>query len=168
MCSGKVSGDIAKLILSRGGKAAVVIGSLKIAGHNDRVCGFLSSISENPSIEVVEQLENQDDDAISYRAISELLSAQSPDLIYFGAAGIEGGIKAVLESQKDIRIITVDDTETVRKYLRRGVISATVTQQPFVQGNNSIKILFDYLSNKTTPREINNYTKNQVLLKNSK
>lgn len=165
--SGKVSGDIAKLILGRGGKAAVVIGSFNIAGHNDRVRGFLASVSENPLVEVVSRLENQDDDNISYEVVSKLLEEHSPDLIYFGAAGIEGGIRAVLESGKDVRIITVDYTETVRKYLDSNVISATVTQQPFMQGDESIKILYDFLANIKTPRDTNNYTLNQVLLKNS-
>lgn len=166
--SGKISGDIAKLILSHGGKVAVVIGSFKIAGHNERVQGFLSGISDSRNIVVIKQLENEDDDNRSYAAVKELLSSDSPDLIYFGAAGIEGGIRAILDSGKEVKIITVDNTETVKKYLNEGVIAATVTQQPYFQGENSIRILYEYLANKRNPKEINNYTHNQVLLKNSK
>lgn len=166
--SGKESGDIAKLILGNGGKVAIVIGSFKIAGHYDRVQGFLSSIADIPSIEVIKEIENQDDNTLSYKVVKEMLLKQSPDLIYFGAAGLEGGIKAVLDSGKDVRILTVDETSTVKKHLKDGVISATVTQQPYVQGEKSIRILFDYLSDKKVPHEINNYVQNQVLLKNSK
>ena len=165
--SGKISGDIARLILGSGGKVAVVIGSLNIAGHNDRAKGFLSGISGSPTIELIAQLENEDDNKLSYEAVREMINRCSPDLIYFGAAGIDGGIKAILESGRQIRIITVDYTETVRRYLHEGVISATVTQQPFVQGNDSIRILFDYLANNKLPRASKIYTQNQILVKNS-
>ncbi len=166
--SGMVSGDITKLILENGGEVAVVIGSFMNAGHNERVRGFVSGIAESENIDLIDQIENQDDDNASYKMVKALLDSHSPNLIYFGAAGIDGGIKAILESGKKVRIITVDETETVRKHLNTGVISATVTQQPYVQGENSIKILFDYLANNKRPRETENYTQNQVLLKNSK
>lgn len=166
--SGRISGDIAKLMLCTGGKVAIVIGSSKITGHSERVRGFISSLYELSSVEVIEIIENEDDDALSNKLVGKLLDTDRPDLIYFGAAGIQGGIDAILEKDSTIRILTVDGTETVKKHLRSGVISATVTQQPYLQGENSIRILFEYLVNKKKPREINNYTQNQVLLKNSK
>lgn len=164
--SGRICSDIARLILPHG-RVAAVIGSLNIAGHHERLRGFLSGIEEAGSLELVAQLENQDDDERSYKLVKKMIAEKSPDLIYFGAAGIEGGIKAVLESGHCIHVITVDDTETVRKYLRDGVIAATVTQQPFLQGDLSIKIIFDYLDAKKKPRDPNNYTQNQILLRNS-
>lgn len=166
--SGRVSGDIARLILGKEGSVAVVIGSMNIAGHNGRLRGFIASVSESPGIRVVAQLENQDDDEVSYRVVRDFLEESSPDLIYFSAAGIEGGINAVLDSKKDVHIITVDDTDAVKKHLKSGVISATVTQQPFLQGDVSIKTLFDYLSEGKAPRDVNSYTANQVLVKHSK
>lgn len=165
--SGKISGNIARLILGSGGKVAIVIGSLNIAGHRDRVSGFLSGVEGLPNIDIVAELENEDDDSLSYKAVSDMIRSFSPDLIYFGAAGIEGGITAVLESGRQIRIITVDDTETVRRYLKQGIISATVTQQPFVQGDDAIKILFDFLANGKSPRAETIYTHNQILMKDS-
>jgi len=166
--SGRISGDLAKLILGRGGNAAIVVGSFKIFGHQQRVEGFVDSVSKTPGIKVIAELENEDDDEQSYAAVKKLLEEQEPDLIYFAAAGIGGGVRAILESGRDIRILAVDDTEPVHKYLRDGVISATVTQQPYVQGDNAIKILFDYIANNKSPREVNNFTENQVKLRNSK
>jgi LacI family transcriptional regulator len=166
--SGKISGDLAKLILNRGGNAAIVIGSSKIFGHRQRVEGFVDSVSKTPGIKVIAELENEDDDEQSFAVVKRLLEEQEPDLIYFAAAGIDGGIRAILESGSDVRILTVDDTEPVHKYLKDGVISATVTQQPYVQGDNAIKILYDFIANNKSPREVNNFTENQVKLSNSK
>ncbi|MEG0035461.1 MAG: LacI family DNA-binding transcriptional regulator [Oscillospiraceae bacterium] len=167
--SGRLSGDITKLILgSAGGNVGIVIGSQNVLGHKLRISGFNDSIVENPRIHVIASLENADDDERSYAVTRRLISEKHPDLIYFGAAGVKGGVAAVLDSGEDIRIITVDETSATRDYLEKGVISATVAQQPYVQGVMTIKILYDYLANKVPPRDTYNYTENQVKLKSSK
>ncbi|MEG2526645.1 MAG: LacI family DNA-binding transcriptional regulator [Oscillospiraceae bacterium] len=167
--SGSLSGDIAKLVLGAGGgNIGIVIGSQNIRGHRLRISGFTDSVSENPNIHVVASVENVDDDERSYAVTGQLISEHHPDLIYFGAAGIKGGISAVLDSGKSIHIITVDETAATRDYLEKGVIAATVTQQPYVQGVMTIKILYDFLANKVSPRDPYNYTENQVKLKSSK
>lgn len=166
--SGMICGDLAKLILCNGGTVAIVIGNATIAGHTERVKGFLASVGEAEAIRVMTPIENEDDDDISYRKVKALLQETAPDLIYFGAAGIEGGIRAVLECGRRIHIVTVDYTDTVKRYLKSGVIAATVTQQPFVQGDEAINILFNVLADDRQPRDTNNYTRNQVLLRNSK
>lgn len=167
--SGGLGGDIAKLILGTGGgKVGIIIGSFMMKGHNQRISGFTDSVSENPNISIVACVENADDDERSHLVTGELIAKHHPDLIYFAAAGVKGGVEAVLESGENIRIITVDETTATREYLDKGVISATITQQPYEQGALTIKILHDYLSNRKPPREKYNYTKNQVKLKNSK
>jgi len=167
--SGGLSGDIAKLILgSSGGKIGVIIGSFMMHGHKLRIAGFTDSVAENPNIDIIARLENADDDLRSFEVTKKLIEEHHPDLIYFGAAGVKGGVEAVLLSGENIRVITVDETTVTREYLCKGVISATVTQQPYEQGALTIKILHDYLSNQKPPREKYNYTENQVKLKNSK
>lgn len=166
--SGALSGDLAGLLLPGGGSAAVVIGSSTIIGHNDRVRGFVNAVSEYNGIDIAAIVENGDDDKRSYEVVSKLISNKAPDLIYFGAGGIAGGIKAVVESGKPIRVLAVDDTEIVRRYMREGIISATVTQQPYCQGENTVKILYDYLSGGKEPKEHNYYTENQIMLRSSK
>lgn len=166
--NGRITGDMARLILNQGGEIAVVIGNFDISGHKQRVDGFEDSICENPDIHIVAKLENQDDDQVSYQLVKEYLANHSPDLIYFGAAGIAGGIQAVMESGKQLQILTVDETEPVRNYLKQGIVCATVTQQPFAQGENAVRILHEYLTNKKAPRDPLCYTENQIKLKNSK
>jgi len=146
----------------------IVIGSFMLRGHRLRAAGFKDSVAVNPKIEIVACLENADDDARSYPLPRQLIDEQAPDLIYFGAAGIKGGVEAVLDSGKPIRILTVDETKFTHDNLKKGVIAATVTQQPYEQGVMTIKILHDYLSNGRPPREKYNYTENQVKLKSSK
>lgn len=166
--NGRITGDMARLILNRGGNVAAVIGNFDISGHKQRVDGLEDSLRENPDIHIMAKLENQDDDTVSYQLVKEFLTTHTPDLLYFGAAGIAGGIKAVIDSGKQLPILTVDETEPVKEYLKQGIVCATVTQQPFAQGENSVRILYDYLANKKSPRDILCYTENQIKLKNSK
>lgn len=165
--SGALSGDLAKLILSGGGTAAAVVGSFNIAGHRSRIEGFTQSFSERPDIKVAATLENDDDDRRSYDLVKELIETKKPNLIYFGAGGISGGIRAVLESGEDIKVLAVDNTETVRRYLMDGSIAATVTQQPFYQGDNAIRVLYEYLADGKRPEEETIYTENQIMLRSS-
>jgi len=167
--SGGLCGDIAKLIMgAHGGKVGIIIGSFMMQGHKLRIAGFTDSVSENPNIDIVACMENADDDERSHQVTEELVAKHHPDLIYFAAAGVKGGVEAVLESGENIRIITVDETTVTHEYLYKGIISATVTQQPYEQGALTIKMLHNYLSTHKSPREKYNYTENQVKLKNSK
>lgn len=165
--SGNLSGDIAKLILSNGGRAGVIIGSVHMQGHNLRVEGFRERVADHSGIQIVAIAENYDDDAISYEVTRQMIEEQKPDLIYFGAAGVNGGVKAVVESGQAIRVVTVDETDFTRKCLRAGIIDATVTQQPLEQGAQSINILYNYLNTKKKPKEKYHYMENQVKLKSS-
>ena len=166
--SGELSGDLAQLILGdNGGKVGIVIGSFKLLGHNLRVSGFKDRVASNGNIDVVACLENADDDSQSYQITEKLIAEHHPDLIYFGAGGVKGGVKAVLSSGENIRIITVDEIKSTRAYLNEGIISATVTQQPYVQGVMTIKILYEYLANKKLPHEKYNYMVNQIKLRSS-
>ena len=167
--SGCISGDLAKLILGdAGGSAAIVIGSHMHQGHKLRAAGFSDSVQSNAKIRIVDCLENDDDEDVSYTVTKKLVAERHPDLVYFGAAGINGGVKAVIESGEKIKIITVDETKSTRKLMEQGIISATVTQQPYQQGVLTIKTLYNYLSGDKLPKEKYTYTENHVKLKSSR
>ena len=90
------------------------------------------------------------------------MQEHQPDLLYFAAAGLEGGLRAVQEYGKKVHIITVDETELVRRCLLDGTVAATVTQQPYVQGELPIRILYDFLANKKRPKQPLCFTSNEV------
>jgi LacI family transcriptional regulator len=167
--SGRVSGDIAKLILPKGGNVGIVTGSFKILGHNERIQGFEEVVGtkDGVKINVVGVVENNDDDINSYTATRKLIREKKPDLIYFCAAGTEGGVKAVIEAAKDIKIVVVDDIPPMRTFLSRGSIQAIVTQHPYNQGAEMIEILYDFLVNGKKPKKVQNFTENRVMLPHS-
>ena len=88
-------------------------------------------------------VENGDDDYKSYEVVSDLLD-RHPDLsaLYFTAAGVYGGCRAVLNAslQRPLKIITFDAVLSTCEMIRNGVISATICQ-----GARSLSLLVDYL-----------------------
>lgn len=162
--SGMLAGDLANISLKNGGKVAIVVGSFNVRGHKERIKGFRKSYYKGGEILT---FENQDDDEISYKITKEIILKDNVDLIYFGAAGIAGGLKALKELNKNIPVITVDETVAVRNSLKTGDVLATITQQPYKQGSRAIRIVHDYLIYNRKPNEVEELTNNKVILKNS-
>jgi LacI family transcriptional regulator len=164
--SGQLSGDIANIALPNGGNVAIIVGSYKIRGHVERIEGF-KKVFNNQGFKV-DTFENQDDDEQSYLLTKQIIENNETDLIYYAAAGISGGLKALDEMESKIKVITVDETKAVRKALAEGRILATITQQPYKQGSRSIQIVRDYLVYNSSPVEKQNITGNKVQLMNMK
>lgn len=158
--SGQLSGDIANIALPNGGSVAIVIGSYKIKGHIERIEGFKQVFKSQGH--VVETFENQDDDEFSYQVTKEIISRGGFDLIYYAAAGISGGLRAIEDMKSDIKVITVDETKAVRKGLAEGRVLATITQQPYKQGSRSLQIVRDFLVYNSRPAKVRNFTNNKV------
>lgn len=95
------------------------------------------------------------------------LADHTPDMVCFAAAGIDGGMRAILESGKNIRVLAVDGTEAVLRYMEEGRIAATVTQEPFAQGDEAVRVLFDYIHTGRRPAAGVVYTHNRVRVRHS-
>lgn len=165
--SGEIAGDLAKLTLNKDDNILIVAGSFKLIGHKQRVSGFQSNLNKYSNNYHFDVIENEDDDLTSYNIVKQHIAHKKYDLIYFCAGGIKGGIKAVQEVNKDLKIITVDETKAVIESLKKDLIIGTVTQQPLKQGSAAINLAIDYLIYGKKPKKIINYTSNDVKLKNS-
>ena len=155
---GKLCGDLANLMLNDGDDVAVVTGSLKILGHRQRVENF-SEVLENKHCSIT-IIENNDDDEESYAKVRDLLQTKSLALIYFAAGGSQGGLKAIEESGKKMKVLTVDETPAVIEGIKKGLISATIAQQPYEQGRMTVNIIAQFLYFKKLPLHKHNFTKN--------
>ena len=136
---------------------ALIIGSSMVMAQEQRLRGIKKTLKRDYSNITVEAvIENDDDDQKSYEQVKALLK-EKPELttICFASAGVEGGIKAVRESEcgRKLRIITYDLTDIVRENLKSGVVSATICQEPFRQGFLGVEILGRYLLYGTKPKE---------------
>lgn len=159
--SGETAGGLMGLMTSGEIHAGVILGSDRILCHTDRFEGFRSCIKRKyPHIRIDAVVQNQDDEVESFRVTQALLE-QYPQInaLYFAAGGVYGGCKAVIDGrrQRSTTIITHDKVDTTRAFVREGVISATICQQPFIQGSKSLDILFNYLTAGELPEKELNY-----------
>lgn len=161
--SGSMCGDLACMMLHENERVAVLTGSLNILGHRQRVECFQTKLARHGC--AVSIYENNDDEELSRKLVGEILSRESvPELIYFSAGGVEGGLRAVEESGKHVEVLAVDETPAVVDGMKRGYVAATVTQQPYEQGRMTVDIIAQYLYSKKLPAHKHNFTKNLVVL----
>lgn len=158
---GQTASGLMRLMTQGEINVGIVTGSSKVLCHTDRIKGFCDGISQNyPRIHVVETIENSDDEFESYDKTLELL-ARHPEInaLYFTAGGVYGGCRAVQSMHReDIRIISYDRISTTQELIEQDIISATICQQPELQGSKPLQLLFDFLMTGEKPEREYFYT----------
>lgn len=142
--SGKVAGRLVGLLSGGNARLCIVTGSSLHKGHRLRVEGVCSITGEYDDIKIIEVVENNDDNEVAYNSMKNVLF-KYPDLdfVCITAGGVKGTLKAIKESGRKIKVCSFDDTKTTRQALKNGEILATVCQQPYEQGYNSVKSIFN-------------------------
>lgn len=147
--SGKVAAGLVALSINQKGKVAVATVLDKNSPSSyERLVGFESEIARNfPEIEIINKKESLLFKNNDYQDVLAFLEANpGVKAIYIvnpGDCGIYEKIFGIYGS--DIKIITNDLLTKQRKLMKSGVITATIDQQPDVQGELPLQILYDYL-----------------------
>lgn len=143
--------------LLTGGRATIgiVTGSIKVLGHNQRIAGFREVMKRKyPAMRVVDYVESNDDEIRAYEVTKELLASHPEiDAIFVVAAGVYGACRAILSLglQEKLTVVSFDKVPTTVEMIKKGIIKATICQQPFMQGNKAVHIVFDYLVSGAKP-----------------
>lgn len=167
--SGEIAGGLMGLMTGGNAAVGIITGSVKMLGHNLRLRGFESVIKTGyPGMDILEVVENNDDNELSYHCTTELLR-KFPQLsaLYVAAGGVHGAVEAAEVDGRKITILTHDETPYVRRKLKEGVIGATIDQQPFSQGYSVIRLLFEAVMYGKRPKQVQNYTKNEIIIRQS-
>lgn len=151
---GRMAAGIFGLMMKGNTELAIITGSSNVLCHSERIRGFREVLDNNyPNIQIAEIAENHDDEFESYALTKKILDTYPKiSALFFTAAGVTGGCKAVIESRKSIKVVTFDELPAILTLLKEGVISATIGQQPFKQGAKSLNILFEYLTSGNLPQ----------------
>lgn len=166
--SGEAAGSLMKLVTSGPVKLGVINGDNNILCHTQRVSGFVDKLSGDERFQVVCQGESFDDDKNAYELVSHMLT-EHPELnaFYFTAAGVYGGCRAIQEftSGRNIKVITFDEVPSTVEMIQKGIITATICQEPYWQGSRSLELMFSYLSDKNTDIKDTYYAELSVKIK---
>lgn len=161
--SGETAGRLVGLLSGGNAKLCIVTGSSLHTGHRMRVQGVQNITHEYENISIVDVIENNDDNDRAYIAMKEVLQKNEDiDFVCITAGGVSGTLKAIKESKRKIKVCSFDDTQTTRKAIQNGEILATICQQPFEQGYNAVKSIFEAVVAKTAVPE---YQYSQLYIK---
>lgn len=146
----------------------VLTGSVQMLGHNQRIAGFNKVIRAHyPNLHILDIHETEDDDQISFDLTTQALH-DYPQLhaIYLTAGGVAGCCRAISQAglAGKIKVVGFDRTPSTEDYLQKGVMTATIEQEPFQQGYLAVKSLFDFLLDGTRPPE-RHLTRNEIVIR---
>jgi len=159
--------------LITGGTAniGIIIGSPQVLCHSERVAGFTDYAGKHfPGLNIIDKVINNDDDGESYIVTFDLLKKRPEiDALFLAAAGVNGACRAVSELglAGKLSIVSYDATTSTCKLIREGIISATIAQQPIIQGAMPLDILLDFLCMGIKPEKELNYTEIEIKIKES-
>lgn len=159
--SGETAAGLMHLMTQGTVNVGIITGSSNILCHTERIAGFTDTLlARNPQASIVEIIENEDDEITSYEKTLSLLT-RHPEInaLFFAAGGVYGGCRSVttLNRQHSLRIVAFDKVPTTRELVEKGIVSATICQQPQLQGSKPLELLFSYLTTGEMPAQEYHY-----------
>jgi ribose transport system substrate-binding protein len=126
-----------------GGKAniGIITGSFEASNMIERIRGFQDAIRENPGMRVVAVESSNISRVRAMEKTIALLNNHPEITALFGASALDGMAMAQVVSnrgRKDIYILSFDDLPETIEWMRKGVIAATVVQEPYRMGHDSV------------------------------
>jgi LacI family transcriptional regulator len=155
---GQTAAGLFALMTEGNVELGILLGSSGVLCHTERIRGLRSTLEAfYPRIHITQIIENHDDEDKSYQLTKKMLE-ENPKInaLFFAAGGVYGGCRAIRESGRHPKVITFDEVPTTLEMLRAGIISATISQQPYHQGFHSLDILFEYLTTGAMPGDEKN------------
>ena len=154
---GQRCGELMGDILKGKGQIAIVISKYGYTSTELRRKGFESVIQASfPGIKIVTIIESKENPEISYEK-TKILLKEYPYLngIYISEGTTPASVaQAVVDfkKKKKINLISHDITNSTIEFVKKGVITATLGQEPYAQGFNSVIHLFNHLVNDWEPQ----------------
>ena len=167
--SGETAAGLLRLMTQGEVNVGIITGSPNILCHSERVIGFSARLKHfSDRIHIIDVAEAHDDELESYEKTMQLLKAH-PEInaLYFSTGSVYGGCRGViaLGLEKKIHIVAHDMVPTTRTLLEEDIISATICQQPTVQGSKPLALLFAYLTTGELPEKEYNYVTEDIRIK---
>ncbi|HKV26212.1 MAG TPA: substrate-binding domain-containing protein [Candidatus Acidoferrum sp.] len=151
--NGSLAGELMGKFLPRGSKVGVVAGMLSTEDHRKKTDGFTEGfLRQCPGGTIVSVVEGHEDETESYEKTSELLK-KYPDVngLYVNTVNCLPVCRALAAqgSAGKVKLITTDLFPEMAPYFQKGVITASIYQHPYRQGQVALRLLADHLTNKS-------------------
>ncbi len=145
---GRIAAELLENSLPENSRVAIIIGSKQVTPHVDKIKGFADRINESGKLVVSAELEDMDNNNISYSIAKNLIENEGVDGIFIATSAVSGVCRAVSESGNSgkIKIVATDLSGDCKKNMRDGIICATLYQNTFFQGVTAVDLLYKHFS----------------------
>ncbi len=137
--------SIAQILKGKGQLAVILIPGQQ--NVDERMRGVSEALKKFPDIKVVQTIDDSGDPRMANDGASNLLHGKTKidGIICLEASGGEGAAEAVHRQDLDgkIAIVAFDKDPETLDWIERGVITATVTQKPYVMAYYGLKFADD-------------------------
>ncbi len=114
---------------------------------DDRVAGVADALSNFPALKLTKILDDKGDARSAFDQVSELIQKKEKvdGIICLEATGGSGAAEAVhhFNMEGKLPIVAFDNDPETLDWIDRGVITATITQKPYVMSYYGLKFLDD-------------------------
>jgi ribose transport system substrate-binding protein len=136
---------IATLLGSKGNVAVITISGQR--NIDDRVAGVADALKNFPALKLTKILDDKGDARSAFDQVSELIQKKEKidGILCLEATGGSGAAGAVHRFNMDgkMPIVAFDNDPETLDWIDRGVITATITQKPYVMSYYGMKFLDD-------------------------
>ncbi|HEY0778834.1 MAG TPA: substrate-binding domain-containing protein [Gemmatirosa sp.] len=146
---GKAAGQLMCRVVGPNGKVGVITGFFSVEAHAARVKGFEEALKAGcPNSTVVGRVENQDKADVAYQEAKDFMTAHADLGGIIAIAGSPfGAARAIEEAGKagKVHMVSFDAVDETLDFVDKGVIDATIGQDPDAQGHDPAVRLYNYL-----------------------
>jgi LacI family transcriptional regulator len=150
--NGCLAGELMGKFVAAGSKVAVVAGMLTTEDHRKKTEGFSERFLRHcAGGEIVSVLEGHEDEEESFQKTSDLLRRfPSLDGLYVNTVNSLPVCRALMEQgfERKVKLITTDLFAEMAPYFEKGIITASIYQHPYRQGQIAVRLLADNLTNR--------------------
>ena len=146
--AGRQAGQLIKEVLPQGGKIMVFVGTLSAQNAHDRLAG-IKEVLAGSNIEIIDVRTDETDHVRAKANVKDTI-VKYPDISCLVGLWSYNGpaiVNALKESGKagQIKAVAFDEEQETLSGVRDGIVYATVVQQPFEFGYQSIIDMHKYL-----------------------
>lgn len=141
--------DLMTKILPDEGDVLIITSLLSLSCHKERIAGFKQGLEEfKTGLNIINILENRDEESLAFEYTLDMCT-RHPSIkgIYVTGGGVSGVGEALKQLQKErkIRVVCHDLVDSTLSLVKEGVIDFTIGQDPYFQGYQPIKVIFEFL-----------------------
>src|SRR3984893_14807395 len=149
VAAGRQEGELIKEVLPQGGKIMVFVGSADVVNAQERLKG-IKEVLQGSKVEIIDVRTDETDHVRAKSNVADTL-VKSPDVACLVGLWSYNGpaiLNAVKEAGKvgQVKIVCFDEEDETLAGIKNGAIYATVVQQPFEFGYQSVKMMAQILN----------------------